>query len=127
MVRYSKQLFCLIPCCHISDKKKQQQQNTADNKISSENEEGTKQAKKKNNNNNSNVEREYTLFYECRKTHLFTRARKTRHDNIYDLLTHTPFGYCDKKRIVGLKSKHITSHFDEKRRRKLKKEIVDYN
>lgn len=26
------------------------------------------------------------------QTNFFTRARKTRHDSIYDLLTHTPFG-----------------------------------
>lgn len=56
--------------------------------------------------------KEYTLFYgaNAAKTHLFTRARKTRHDNIYDLLTHTPFWMCyDKKHWA--KRVNTTHHF----------------
>lgn len=76
MVRYSKQLFCLIPCCHISDKKKQQQQqqkNTADNKISSENEKGTKQAKKKQTTTTEMLKENTHCFMNAEK-HIFSRV-----------------------------------------------------
>lgn len=78
--------------CHIGKK------DTADNKISETKTEHTAnfEPEKINSTLTKAVERIHiVLWCECRKstnTHLFTRARKTRHDNIYDLLTHTPFG-----------------------------------